>query len=91
MLQTLESQMHRFDHNVKNNPLQGLLEPQNLSRAAQRDLYDLTTITVNHSMAVAEDLEFQFETLFNTLVYEKEYKSIKAQKVNRQLLSVLGP
>jgi hypothetical protein len=42
-------------------------------------------------MAVAEDLEFQFETLFNTLVYEKEYKSIKAQKVNRQLLSEIGP
>ena len=42
-------------------------------------------------MSVAEDLEFQFETLFNTLVYEKEYMSIKAQKVNRQLLSELGP
>ena len=42
-------------------------------------------------MAVAEDLEFQFETLFNTLIYEKEYLAIKAQKVNRQLLSELGP
>lgn len=29
-------------------------------------------------MAVAEDLEFQFETLFNTLIYEKEYMNIKA-------------
>jgi len=29
--------------------------------------------------------------LFNTLIYEKEYKSIKAQKVNRQLLGELEP
>ena len=38
-------------------------------------------------MAVAEDLEFQFETLFSTLVYEKEYKSIKAQKMSLFKLS----
>jgi len=42
-------------------------------------------------MSVAEDLEFQFETLFNTLTYEKEYMSIKAQKVNRKLLAEIGP
>ena len=72
MLQTIESEMHRIDQNLKNNQLEGLLEPQNLLRAAHKNLYDLTTITVNHSMAVAKDLEFQFETLFNAFVDEKK-------------------
>jgi hypothetical protein len=42
-------------------------------------------------MSVAEDLEFQFETLLNTLIYEREYMNIKAQKVNRQVLGELTP
>ncbi len=83
--------MHRFDHNLKKNQLEGLLEFKNLSRAAQRDLADLTTITINHNMTVCEDLEFQFETLINTLLYEKEYLSIKLQKLNRKLLTDLSP
>jgi hypothetical protein len=91
MMQTLESQLHRFDENLKSNPLQDLLEPATLSRTAQRDLGDLTEITVNHNMAICEDLEFQYETLMNTLTYEKDYLELKLQKVNRKLLSELTP
>ena len=58
MMKTLESQMHRFEQNLQANPLEKLLEAPNLSRTAQRDLADLTEITVNHNMAVCEDLEF---------------------------------
>lgn len=91
MMQTLESQLHRFDENLKSNPLEKLLEPNNLSRTAQRDLADLTEITVDHNMGICEDLEFQFETLMNTLTYEKDYLELKLQKVNRKLLSELTP
>jgi hypothetical protein len=69
--------MHRFEQNLQANPLEKLLETSNLSRTAQRDLADLTEITVNHNMAVCEDLEFQFETLMNTLTYERDYLEIK--------------
>jgi hypothetical protein len=91
MMQTLESQLHRFDENLNANPLDQLLEPQNLSRTAQRDLGDLTEITVNHNVAICEDLEFQFETLVNTLIYERDYLELKLQKVNRKLLSEVSP
>ena len=57
--------------------LEKLLEPNNLSRTAQRDLADLTEITVDHNMGICEDLEFQFETLMNTLTYEKDYLELK--------------
>jgi hypothetical protein len=42
-------------------------------------------------MAICEDLEFQYETLMNTLTYEKDYLELKLQKVNRKLLSELTP
>ena len=91
MMQTLESQLHRFDENLGANPLEELLEPKNLSRTAQKDLADLTEITVNHNMGICEDLEFQFETLMNTLIYERDYLELKLQKVNRKLLSQVTP
>jgi hypothetical protein len=91
MLQTLESQLHRFDENLTANPLNDLLSHTNLSRTAQRDLADLTEITVNHNMAICEDLEFQYETLMNTLIYERDYLELKLQKVNRKLLSEVTP
>ena len=58
MLQTLESQMLRFDQNLEANPLSGLLEVENLSRTGQRDLKDLTDISVTHNMSISEDIEF---------------------------------
>ena len=42
-------------------------------------------------MAIAEDIEFQFETLLNTMTYEREYLDLKSQKLNRKLLNEVEP
>jgi uncharacterized protein YlxP (DUF503 family) len=65
--------------------------PQSLSRTGQRDLHDLTDIAVTHNMTISEDLEFQFETLINTLTYEKEYLDLKLQRLNRKLNGEVKP
>lgn len=91
MIQTLESQIHRFDQKIKVNPLNGLLDVSNLSRTGQRDLHDLTDITVTHSMTVCEDLEFQFENLLNLLIYEKEYLNIKLSRLDKKLVNEVNP
>lgn len=52
MLQTLESQIHRFDENLECNPLSNLLETSSLSRTGQRNLADLTDITVTNNLGI---------------------------------------
>jgi hypothetical protein len=42
-------------------------------------------------MGVSEDLEFQFETMVNTLTYEREYLGLKAQRLNRKLNKEVRP
>jgi hypothetical protein len=42
-------------------------------------------------MAISEDLEFQFDTLINTLTYEREYLQLKLQRLNRKLHNEAKP
>ncbi len=85
MLKTLESQNMGFDQSLESNPLNGLLESSTLSRTGQRDLQDLTAVAVGHGMSIQEDLEFQFETLANTLVYEHNFMKIKSERNHRKM------
>jgi len=36
-------------------------------------------------MSIQEDLEFQFETLANTLVYEHNFMKIKSERNHRKM------
>ena len=80
-----------FDQSLGSNPLQGLLESSTLSRTGQRDLYDLTTVAVGQGMSIQEDLEFQFETLANTLVYEHNFMKIKSERNHRKMRQEVDP
>lgn len=67
------------------------MEHANLSRPGQRDLLDLTDLAVTQGLSISEDIEFQLETAANTMIYERGFFELKAQRLARKMTQEVVP
>ncbi|CDW80154.1 UNKNOWN [Stylonychia lemnae] len=91
MLQSLEANTLTAELNINENPLKDLIEGQQLSKTALKDIQDLTFLCMDQGVSPAQDLAFQFETIAEKLAYEKEFLSLKYEKVENKLKNNLNP